>query len=68
MDYKISMAAARVNAGLTQSDVASRMRISKATVVSWERGYVMPKLAQFKLFCEICSVPEDLICLPRNLK
>ena len=47
---QIKMAAARVNAGLTQNDVASRMKISKQTVVNWEKGKVIPKPAQFKMY------------------
>ena len=34
--YKISMAAARVNAKLTQSEVAEIMKVSKQTIVNWE--------------------------------
>ena len=34
---KISLAAARVNAGLTQDDVAREFKISKQTIVNWEK-------------------------------
>ena len=33
---QISLAAARVNAGMTQEDVAKRMHVSKNTVINWE--------------------------------
>ena len=34
---KISLAAARVNAEMTQEDVAKEMHVSKNTVVNWEK-------------------------------
>ena len=63
-NYKISMAAARVNAKLTQSEVAQKMRVSKQTIVNWENGKIIPKPAQFQMFCEICNAPKDVIFLP----
>lgn len=35
---QISLAAARVNAGMTQDDVAKKMKVSKNTIVKWEKG------------------------------
>lgn len=37
-EIKISLAAARVNAGLTQSDVAQMLKVGKQTIVNWEKG------------------------------
>ena len=62
--FRISMAAARVNAGLTQEDVARIMKISKATIINWEKGRIIPKPAQFKMYCEVVGIDEDLISLP----
>lgn len=66
-NLKISMAAARVNAGKTQSDIAKEMRINKATVVNWEKGKVIPKPAQFAMYCMICKIPSDYVFLPNEL-
>ena len=63
-NYKISLAAARVNAGMTQNDIAKKMHISKNTVMNWEKGKVELKPAQFKMYCEIVKAPEDAISLP----
>lgn len=63
-EYKISMAAARVNAELTQVEVASIMHVSKQTIINWEKGKVVPGPAQFKMFCEVCKAPTDIIFLP----
>lgn len=35
---QMSLAAARVNAGFTQQDVADRLDVSKSTVISWEHA------------------------------
>ena len=48
-DLQISLAAARVNAGLTQADVAKEMRLNKQTIVNWEKGKVIPKTAQLEM-------------------
>ncbi len=61
---QISLAAARVNAKLTQEDVARKMQVSKQTIVNWENGKVIPKPAQFNMMCEIYSMPRDYIFLP----
>lgn len=61
---KISLAAARVNAKMTQSDLASKMHVSKQTIVNWENGKIIPKPAQFKMFCDLCGMPTDCVFLP----
>ena len=43
---QISLAAARVNAGLTQDDVSKNMKISKNTLVNWEKGLSEPTITQ----------------------
>ena len=64
-DYKISLASARVNAGMTQENVAKAMGVSKNTIVNWENGKVEMKPAQFKMYCEVVGAPEDVIILPQ---
>ena len=63
-DFKISMAAARVNAKMPQEEVASKMHVTKQTIVNWENGRVIPKPAQLKMFCIVVNAPEDAIYLP----
>ncbi len=62
-DYKITLAAARVNAGMTQEEVAKAMHVSKNTIVNWENGKVEMKPAQFKMYCSIVKAPENCIAL-----
>lgn len=62
-EYKITLEAARVNAGLTQKEVAERMGVNRATIMNWESGKIVPKAAQFSMFCDICKAPKDIIFL-----
>lgn len=62
--FQISLAAARVNAGLTQSDVAQEMHISKQTVVNWEKGATEPSVNQARNLSVLYGIPLDHIYLP----
>lgn len=42
MSIKISMAAARVNAELTQKQVCEALNISKTTLTNYEKGRTIP--------------------------
>ncbi len=61
---QISLAADRVNAGLTQQDVAREMRVSKQTVINWEKGRVVPGIASMAMLSKIYNLPPDNISLP----
>lgn len=61
---QITLAAARVNAGLTQKDVARKMKLNKQTICNWEKGKVIPKPAQLEMMCKIYNIPADNIFLP----
>ena len=61
---QITLAAARVNAGFTQEEVAKKMGISKQTIINWEKGKNMPGRTP-SATCERCPhVPQDYIFLP----
>ena len=61
---QISLAAARVNAGLTQEDVARELHVSKQTVVNWEKGKALPSFPTLKGLAEFYNIPLDNIFLP----
>lgn len=63
---QISLAAARVNAKMTQEDVAKVMRIGKRTIINWEKGAVMPSFADIKMLSDIYGIPVDNIFLPQK--
>lgn len=58
---QISLAAARVNAKLTQEEVAKRMKIGKRTIINWEKGTAMPSFADVNLLSQIYNIPIDNI-------
>lgn len=61
---RISLKAARVNAGFTQGEVAALLRKSKMTIVAWESGKTRVDLANFKMLCDLYKMPESAIILP----
>ncbi|MCI8483465.1 MAG: helix-turn-helix transcriptional regulator [Lachnospiraceae bacterium] len=61
---QISLAAARVNAGLTQNDVAEKINVSKQTIINWEKGRVTPGIPEIEMLSRIYEIPQDNIFLP----
>lgn len=64
---QISLSAARVNAGMTQEEVAKKMRISKTTIVNWEKGKTNLSVADVEMLSKIYQIPKDNIFLPQKL-
>lgn len=60
----MSLAAARVDARLTQEDVAKALKVAKNTIVAWEKGTTEPKVSQMKELCKLYGRPVDDIILP----
>ena len=63
-EIQIRLAAARVNAGMTQGDVAKRLGISKQTIVNWEKGRNAPGIPEIEMLARIYKIPQDNIFLP----
>lgn len=63
-NLKISLVAARVNAGLTQAEVAEKLHVSNKTIVNWEKGIVVPNFATIHMLSVLYKIPEDNIFLP----
>ena len=61
---QVSLAAARVNAKLTQEEVAKRMKIGKRTIINWEKGASIPSFEDVKMLSDIYGIPVDNIFLP----
>lgn len=65
---KISIAAARVNAGLTQAELAEKLNINVATLISWEKGKTQPKASQMSEISNITQIPADvLVCVNSSI-
>ena len=61
---KITLAAARVNAGLTQKEVATKINKTRATVIAWETGKTTIDLANLAMLSNLYQIPVDNIILP----
>lgn len=61
---RISLAAARVNAGLSQADVAKRLGKSRQTIISWESGKSAPGVLEMEALEKIFKIPRQNIFLP----
>lgn len=64
--FQISLAAARVNANLRQSDVARKLNVNVSTVANWENGKTAPDADHFKALCSVYKCPMDVIFLPKR--
>ena len=65
-DFKISIKAARVNAGKTQAEIAKALHVGKQTIVSWENGKTSPTVEKAQAFCSFCDVPLDRVTFLRE--
>lgn len=69
----INLKAARVNAGLRQTDAVNEYNkrsgasLSQSTLISWEQGKTFPTVPQFKLLCDIYGVGMSDIFIPETL-
>lgn len=60
---KISLKAARVNCNMTQQQVADIIKVSKYTIVNWEKQKTAISYASLKLLSQIYNVEIDNILL-----
>jgi len=58
---KITLKAARVNAGLTQKEAAKRIGISYQTLSEYEKDASRIKLATIEKICSVYGLPSEYI-------
>lgn len=58
---KISLAAARKNAGFTQAEAAEHIGVSISTVVNWEKGRTSPKQTEINKICSLYQIDYGCI-------
>ena len=64
---KITWKAARVNAGLTQSDVVEKMGINKGTLINYEKYRTIPDINVAVALAKLYGLStDDLIFLPSD--
>lgn len=64
MGIKISMAAARVNAGLTQKELATACEVAESTIVNWEKGKAHPHIKRLPMLEKAYGIPLDYVKIP----
>ena len=64
---KISLKAARVNAGLSQKEAAKLLKVSNKTLHSWENGDTSPSATHIDAICDLYNWSyDDINFLPIN--
>ena len=58
---KITLAAARKNANMTQKDLANACGVSESTVSNWEKGRSEPTVSQARKIGEVVGFHYDNI-------
>lgn len=60
---RITLAAARINAGYTQKEVAKELHKTPNTITNWEKGITSPKLNELDDLCRLYNISKDNIAL-----
>lgn len=65
---RITIKAARVNAGLTQKEAAKRLNVSNKTLCNWENNISIPKADKIEAICALYNTPYDnlIFFIPNN--
>lgn len=62
--FRISLEAARVNAGMKQEEASSKVGVTAKTLSNYERGITAIPAHVLKKAAKIYKVPEEMIRLP----
>lgn len=65
---RITLEAARVNAGFTQKQVSSEIGVSVATIVLWEKGERIPSVEKALKLAELYKVPLECINFAKKVE
>lgn len=58
---KITLKAARVNAGLSQEEAAKKIGVAASTLRNWEAGKTFPNQPKIEKLCEVYSISFDVL-------
>lgn len=58
---KLSLKAARINAGVTVEQAANAAAVSTSTIYNWESGITDPGYKQLRALCELYGVDTNSI-------
>ena len=65
---KIKLKAARVNAEMTQEDVAKALHRNKQTIVNWENGVTEIRVHDLIALSELYNMPIEYLEIPPRRK
>ena len=63
---KFKLNAARVNAGMTQTEVAKALNKNKQTIVNWEKGATAIKVTDLLQLSELYGIPIEYLMMPEK--
>lgn len=63
---RLTLEAARVNAGLSQADAAELFGIDRTTLIKWENGYVNLSHVTLCGMAYLYKVPVECLILPKR--
>ena len=58
---KITLKAARVNAGLSQEEAAKQIGVAASTLRNWEAGKTFPTQPKIEKMCEVYDISFDVL-------
>ena len=65
---KITLTAARVNAGYSLDQVAKKIKKNKGTIINWEKGRTSIPMRDFDELCRLYRISKDNIKLSSTLQ
>ena len=65
--FTVTLEASRVNAGLSQSQLAEILGVNRATVRNWETGKGSIPATALKKLSELSGIPMDFIFVPERV-
>lgn len=64
-NVKLTLKAARINAGLTQEQVREKTGVARSTLKNWENGKNLPRLDKLQKVCTLYGIPIEEISLKK---
>lgn len=64
---KITLKAARINAGYKQKEAAKLLGIGNGTLGNWENGKTFPDVEKIERICDLYEITyDDIVFLPQS--
>lgn len=66
MEVKITLEAARVNAGYNQKNAAKKLKVNPATLSNWEHGITIPSWDKVREMEKLYNISSDFLNLSNS--